>query len=192
MLYRNDLTRKTFTKHKIKKFTAILFFYQILFLLSSCTTKELFIMENIDDLLKATLTSKGKREVAYEKWKGVGIEFTIKNISNFDISIPLERIEQSGLGTTVKNRKTGQRMDSSAGLPWAEIINPFFVLHPGEQVTIKDSVFASDIEYFKQNYVDLDLEVLIGFVIQINDQSSYILLQDTIPILDIEKPPTKN
>jgi hypothetical protein len=175
-----------------RRFFTILFLALLLPALLSCASRELVTMKNIDDLLKATLTSKGKREVAYKKWQGIGIEFTIKNISNLDISIPLERIEQSGLGTTVKNRKTGRRMDSSAGLPWAEIINPFFVLHPGEQVTIKDSVFASDIEHFEQNYVDLDLEVLIGFVIQINDQSSYIMLQDTIPILDIEKPPTSN
>jgi hypothetical protein len=176
----------------LRRFFTILFLTLLFPALLSCASGRVVTMKNIDDLLKATLTSKGKREVAYKKWQGIGLEFTIKNISKFDIDIPLERLEKSGFTTAVINRKTGDRMDTWPCLPLSEIVNPFFVLRPGEEVIIEGEVYASDIKHLNQQYVDLDLEAAVGFTIQINDQSSYILLQEKIPIVDIEKPPTKN
>jgi hypothetical protein len=180
----------------LRRFFTILFLALLLPALLSCASGELVTMSNIDDLLKATLTSKGKREVIYEKWQGIGLEFTIKNISNFDISIPVEYIEKSGFGATIKNRETGQQIAIWPGLPLSEIVNPYTTLHPGEQLIVEGEIDRSYIEHFKQKYVDLDIEANISFEMkitnQLNDKLMYAILNDRISILDFEKPPAKN
>ncbi len=96
----------------------------------------------------------------------------------------------------IKNRETGQQIAIWPGLPLSEIVNQYTTLHPGEQLIVEGEIDRSYIEYFKQKYVDLDIEANISFEMkinnQLNDKLMYAILNDKISILDIEKPPTSN
>jgi hypothetical protein len=190
----------------------VLFFTALL----SCTSAELVTTgattENLNNLLKATLTSKGKREVSYKKWDGVDVEFNIENISNSNIEINLEYIKKAGLWLSLKNRKLGNCANIWPGLPIEKAVKPFTILHPGEQITIKNKVYHVPISlclrmqmdndiYEKTGFprifngipiIDFDLEVGAAFPMQVNNQSIYVILKDTIRILEIEKPSISN
>ncbi len=144
-------------------------------------------MQNIDDLLKVTLTSKGKRELIYDKSQGIQVEFAIKNISNIDIEIPVEFINAKGLTFIVTDKKTGERYDTWPVL--ADLKN-YTTLHPGEDVTITDRLDGRDIDFLHRKYANtnFDLQVACWTPIIINKKDMTIEIADTIPLLNIQKP----
>jgi hypothetical protein len=170
------------------KIIKIFFIFLSICILSSCTTKEIIIMQNIDDLLKVTLTSKGKRELVYDKSQAIHVEFTIKNISNIDIEIPVEFINAKGLAFLVTDKKTGERFDT---WPILADLKNYTTLHPGEHVTIIDRLeMMGEIDILDRKYANsnFDLQVSCYTPIRFNNKSISVNVTDTIPLLNIKKP----
>lgn len=102
--------------------------------------------------------------------ENIRLRIFIKNESNYPIGVPLQYIKKMGAYVKLTDVKTGRDFDLRVSLAPRPLRKVFHTLAPNESIELGRVITAAEIQRFGTDFIDLDVRVEFGALIQIDGE----------------------
>lgn len=97
------------------------------------------------------------------------IAIVMKNLSPYDIEVPLQYMQAKWPYMTLKDTETQEEMVLKTGMPPLSLKNIFKTIKPGESVSITSIIKAQEITQFRTKLINLTALIGLSAKIKVHD-----------------------
>lgn len=131
--------------------------------------------------LSIELSCRDNPSCIYKK-QDLDIEILIKNTSPTEIGFPLKYITRRGPAVMLIDVATQKKMPLRINLAPHALLKEFTIIKPGQSVVINTKLNNSDIIAFREDFVNLIVEISAALKIQTTENEELVYFNDVAKI----------
>ena len=131
--------------------------------------------------LSIDLSCRDNPSCIYNK-HDIDIDILIKNISSKDIGFPIKYVDRRGPAIMLIDIATQNKMPLRISPAPHTLLKDFTIIKPGQSVIISTKLSNSNIVVFRENFVNLTVQISAAVNIQVPDNEELFYFNDTAKI----------